>query len=422
MLKIMNIDSLGIIAFSQMNIQLPGTLEYLYYHLKIENGDLETLKQAYPDKFVYLLGLYYLSLGGREFQAEVSNNNQHACSQALLEIIEHAWIDHEQEPEAHEIVYRSTGELNGLLDPAQIDNLLINRIQAYVEQLSPNASAFEKNRINSLIVAFMCHLRKGDYLSDKSQTYLEQMYLNTTLPEELRTQVRHFFLEDFLSLKVEGRLKENQLPNSAFFENIVHISKLDYQSIAGFDAGEAYEIPISTYVSGIVSNGLLSYALIQGHDFLHRYAHAIVEREKPQQPHREWAVSFHDHWLNEEEAATRPMFYQALQAAGQTQVYQHFEKKVLTWMLGLQSQTPLFMDTQNQFGETYFKQLSVSELQEAVKEALQKENLMTFVLPAFRAVIATGFDLTWPVFLFEPYHSELELSAQKQGLFILKQK
>lgn len=416
----MILNSPNPIDLSKIDIQLPGTLEYLYYHLTIERGDLEALKLAHPDKVLYLLGLYFLSLGGREFQAEVSNNNQDECIQAFLEIIEHAWVDHEHEPEAHEIVYKSTGYLNLLLAAAQIDDLLYNRLEIYVEQLSPNTSAFENNKINSLIVAFMCLLRKGYYLSDKSQTYLEHMYLNTTLPQALRIQVRHFFLEDFLPLKVTGLLKENRLPDPAIFENIAHNSGTDHQSIAGFDAGESYEIPISTYVSDIVSNGLLSYALIQGQDFLHRCAQPIVEREKPQQKYREWAISFHDHWLNEEEAATRPLFYQALREAGQIQIYKDFEQKVLTWMLGLQAQTPIFTHTQNRFGEPYFKQLSEPELQEAIKEALQKENLMTFILPAFCAVIATSFDLTWPVFLFEPYHPELEIAARKQGLFVLK--
>jgi len=416
----MILNSPNPIDLAKIDIQLPGTLEYLYYHLKIDKGDLEALKQAYPDKFLYLQGLYFLSLGGTEVQAEASNNNQDTCIQAFLEIIEHAWVYHEHEPEAHEIVYRATGEFNLLLDPAQIDNLLYNRLHMYVEQLSPHASAFEKNKINSLIVAFMCQLRMGYYLSDKSQTYLEHMYLNTTFPQALRIQVRHFFLEDFLPLKVKGLLKENRLPDPAIFENIAHNSGTDHQSIAGFDAGESYEIPISAYVSGIVSNGFLSYTLIQWQDFLHRCAQAIVQREKPQQKHREWAISFHDHWLNEEEAATRPLFYQALCEAGQIQIYQNFEQKVLAWMLGLQAQTPLFMDTQNRFGEAYFKQLSASELQAAIKEALQKENLMTFVLPAFRAVIAAGYDLTWSVFLFEPYHRELEIAARKQGLFVLK--
>ena len=330
------------IDIAKLDIQLPGTLEYLYYHLKIDKGDLEALKQAHPDKFLYLLGLYFLGLGGTEFQEEVSNHNQDTCIQAFLEIIEHAWVDHEREPEAHEIIYKSTGCFNLLLDPAQIDNLLYNRLHMYVEPLSPNASALEKNKINSLIVAFMCQLRMGYYLSDKSKTYLEHMYLNTTFPQALRIQVRQFFLSDFLPLKVKGLLKENQLPDPAIFENIAHNSGNDHQSIAGFDAGESYEIPISAYDSGIVRNGFLSYTLIQWQDFLHRCAQAIVQREKPQQNYREWAISFHDHWPDEEDAATRPKFYQALREAGQTQNYQDFEQKILTWMLGFQAQTPIF--------------------------------------------------------------------------------
>lgn len=123
-------------------------------------------------------------------------------------------------------------------------------------------------------------------------------------------------------------------------------------------------------------------------------------------------LSYHDHWLSEEEASSRAMYFDDFKRRRQLPAYYAFETAVLDWCRGLFSpETFLLAESDHKHGYGLYQCDSWTEFAERLKPELREEGeSMTLLLPTCGAVIMSNYDLTWPVWL---YGTSLEAFARR---------
>lgn len=116
-------------------------------------------------------------------------------------------------------------------------------------------------------------------------------------------------------------------------------------------------------------------------------------------------MSIHEHWLSEEEALSRPMFYQQFLESGKEDDYLKYEKSCVDVFSHFFDLSPIFYfdenehDIGNSVAEIELFQLNLIESKQALNRllttCLREELIVFFVLPEINLVVETSYDLTW---------------------------
>lgn len=144
-----------------------------------------------------------------------------------------------------------------------------------------------------------------------------------------------------------------------------------------------------------------------------------ISPEVEKYPYQSFSISYHDHFLNEEEAASQAMEFDQFLTTGTLGDYLNFEQKVLNFFKELFSKTPILTQSNGFNLNLYFIFSQIeneSELEFLITGTLRGNLFNSFFLPELRVVITEGYDLTWRVYLFEPFTHDIEKKIHQFGL------
>ena len=134
------------------------------------------------------------------------------------------------------------------------------------------------------------------------------------------------------------------------------------------------------------------------------------------------SLSIHNHVLSHDECLAHFMFFKNISSPQQMAEYRAFERKIKGFFRLLFESTPIFVAfTQNEPFK-YKRIKNYPQFRKYVVHELRKErNHHDFLLPEYRTLIRSNFDLTWPITRYTPFCEDVLAFAREAGVHILGQ-
>ncbi len=138
------------------------------------------------------------------------------------------------------------------------------------------------------------------------------------------------------------------------------------------------------------------------------------------------AFSVFDHWLNEEEAAEKILFYEQVEEEPCSVLYERYiqyENKLKLFYLELYKSTQVYAALTAGNGTwRIFKFSSIDEYMSLVTLSIREQLFLELVIPRWLMILEGGHDLTHLLYIHKDSTSENELRdiCQKSGVYILE--
>jgi len=242
-----------------------GYVQKIYACLRPgDSQTLNSLQQRYPDYALLALGVYIDIFGFEQLE------DKNKASPALIELIENCYLTYKLEPLCVDFIYSAVNKLLRLYkaDQTGLDFLLRQRLKKHFAMYSVASSELLAAKMIILVYAFSCFIRSATYISSKSLELLESIYLNTE-NNSLHASLRHFFIEDVLSLSLEKNLVVTHYLQPIIFKDLQMKSPSEFCSLDPRDCQseihffrEQYSIIGATKHKIVDANNFLSYQLI----------------------------------------------------------------------------------------------------------------------------------------------------------------